>query len=291
MNEIDIKDLTLELLKDSPIEAELESTFALFEKAQRIVLSLCDINDEKDLAITKIGTILSLNLFGLLLGGKKIEDISDDDWKSIANEVIDKAVLMDGQSYSVYIFDLYAEYIENSADVLKKKLPGSDRQEQINVITALAKDLRSKKEQLENGEITEVAYTDDCLWISLDAMIKCMAAYIGCFTGEDLNKFIQGAASFAFEYGRLVLYQKEQALLEEYIQNQYLLDDQLQVKFDAYMNELNEEAAIFNNIINNAFDTDIRAALSGSVELARSTGVKEEEILKTTNDIDDFFLN
>ena len=110
MDEIDIKNITIELLKDSPVEAELEKTFALYEKAQRLVLSLCNIDDEKDLAITKIGTILSLNIFGLLLGGKKPGELTDEDWKDIANEVVDKAVLLDGQEYSVYIFDLYAEY-------------------------------------------------------------------------------------------------------------------------------------------------------------------------------------
>ena len=291
MDVIDIKDLTIELLKDTSVEAELEKTFALYEKAQRTVLSLCNIDEEKDLTITKIGTILSLNLFGMLLGEKKPGDLTEDDWKKIADEVIEKAVLMDGQSYSIYIFDLYAEYIECSANVLGKRLPGKKRQGQIDAITDLSKELKEKKKQLEKGQITEVAYTEDCLWISLDAMVKCMATYIGCFTGEELSNFIQGTAALAFEYGRLVLYQKELALLDEYVQNQYVLDEQLQMKLDAYLKELKEESERFNNIINNAFDTDIRSALSGSVELARSAGVEEKEILKSINDIDDFFLN
>ena len=291
MNEINFKDLTLEFLKDTPVEAELEKTFALFEKAQRIVLSLCNIDDAKDLNTIKIGTILSLNLFGLLRGGKKPGELTDEDWKGIANEVINKAVLMDGQSYSMYIFDLYAEYIEHSAGVLRKIIIDPEKQYQIDTIEALSGELKSKKKQLETGAITEASYTEDCLWIALDAMIKCMAAYIGCFTGEELSRFIQGAASFAFEYSRLVLYQKEQALIEEYLQNQNELDDQLQVKYEAYTNELREEAARFNNTINNAFNTDVRAALSGSVELARATGVKENEILKTINDVDEFFLS
>lgn len=290
MDAVDIKDLTLDFLKDSPIEEELEKSFAFFEKAQKAVLSMCNINDEEDLTITKAGTILSLNLFGLLLGGKKIEDLTEEDWKGIANEVVDKAVLMDGQSYSVYIFDLYADYIEKSADVLEKILLNQERLAEIEAIRALSEALKEKKNQLEEGEITEVAYTEDCLWISLDAMVKCIATYAGCFTGAELNKFIQGISAFAFEYGRLALYQKEQALLEEYLQNQYLLDDQLQVKLDAFKRELQEESDRFNNLLNNAFDVDIRAALSGSIELARAAGVKEEEILKTADDIDDFFM-
>ena len=39
-----------------------------------------------------------------------------------------------------------------------------------------------------------------------------------------------------------------------------------------------------------AFDTDIRSAFEGSVELAREAGVREEEILKSVDDLDDYFL-
>ena len=291
MDQLDIKDLTLELLKDTPAEAELEKAFALYEKVQTVALSLSSIDREQDLTLTKIGTVLSLNFFGLLLGGKKPEDLTKEDWENIAKEVTEKAILMDGQSYSVYIFDLYTEYIETSAKVLRKRFPDDKRKEQIDAINALSKELKAKKKQLQTGKITEVAYTEDCLWISLEAMIKCLAVYIGCFTGKELTELITASSMLAFEYGRLKLYRKEQALLEEYLQNQYLLDDQMQVKFDAFKRELQEESDKFNALIDAAFDPDFRSSLIGSVELARATGVNEEEILKTVEDIDDFFLN
>lgn len=291
MDQIEIKDLTLEFLKDTPAEAELEKAFALYEKAQKVALSLSNIDNEHDLTLTKIGTVLSLNLFGLLLGGKKPEDLTKEDWENIAKEVTDKAILMDGQSYSVYIFDLYTDYIDLSAKVLKERLPDPKRKEQINAISALSKELRTKKKQLQSGKITEVAYTEDCLWISLEAMIKCLAVYVGCFTGKELAEIIMASSMLAFEYARLKLYRKEQALLDEYLQNQYLLDDQMQVKLDAFKRELQEESERFNALVNHAFDPDFRSSLMGSVELARAAGVDEEEILKTVDEIDDFFLS
>ena len=291
MDQLDIKDLTIGILKDTPAEAEIEKAFALYEKAQNTALALSDIGDQQDLTLTKVGTVLSLNLFGLLLGGKKPKDLTKEDWEKIATEVTDKAILMDGQSYSVYVFDLYSEYIDLSAKVLSKRDPENKRQKKIEAIETLSKELQTKKEQLENGTISEVAYTEDCLWISLDAMIKCMATYIGCFTGEELADLISAASMLAFEYGRLTLYRKEQAILEEYIQNQYLLDEQLEIKFNAFKSELQEESERFNALIDNAFDPDFRDTLKGSVELARAAGVKEEEILQSVDDIDDFFLN
>ena len=291
MNQQDIKELTLEVLKDTPLEADLRKAFALYEKAQNVILSLNSIGDPQDLTLTKIGTVLSLNLFGILCGGKKPNELTQEDWESIAKEVMDKAILMDGQSYSMYVFDLYADYIGFSAEKLKSKVPDDKRRDQIDAISALSDELKSKKQQLLDGKITEVAYTEDCLWISLEAMMKCMATYVGCFTGEQYSELILAVSSLAFEYGRLVLYRKEQALLEEYIRNQYLLDEQMQVKFDAFKRELQEESDRFNALVADAFDPNYRNSLMGSVELARAAGVREEEILKTVEDIDGFFLN
>ena len=135
-----------------------------------------------------------------------------------------------------------------------------------------------------------MVYTEECLWVSLDAMTKCMAAYISCFTGEELGELIQSASMLAFEYGRLKLYQKEQALLDECLQNQYLLDDQLQTKFNAFKRELQEESEKFNDLLERAFDSDFRAALIGSVGIAREVGVNEDEILHSAEEIDAFFL-
>ena len=44
-------------------------------------------------------------------------------------------------------------------------------------------------------------------------------------------------------------------------------------------------------MVDRAFDPDFREALMGSVELAKAAGVDEEEILESTEDIDEFFLS
>ena len=93
MDQSDITDLTIKLLKDTPIESELNKAFDLYEKAQNAALALSNIGDQNDLTLTKIGTILSLNIFGLLLGSKDIKEFTTEDWAGIAREVTDKAIL------------------------------------------------------------------------------------------------------------------------------------------------------------------------------------------------------
>lgn len=291
MDEFDIKNLTLDYLKKTPEAESLKHAFATYEKAQMVAMNLINNTDQQDLALTKIGTVLSLNLFGTLLSGKKAKNLTQDDWKKITNEVIDKAVLTEDRDYSIYVFDLYADYIDTSAKVLGKKATKEKDKDKIKAIKALSKDLRNEKKQLEAGSLTETEYVENCMWISLDAMIKCMATYIGCFTSEEIGELVLAASSFAFEYGRLKLYRQEQALLESYLKNQYVLDEQMQIRFNAFQKELEEEAARFKDLLGDAFDPDFRKALSGSAELARNVGVEEKEILKSLDEVDDFFLS
>jgi hypothetical protein len=104
-------------------------------------------------------------------------------------------------------------------------------------------------------------------------------------------RLAESVSDLAFEYGRYMLYAKEQAILNVYIQNQYVLDEQLQCQYEAYIAELNENAARFQGLIDDAFSPNIRDSLMSSAALARAAGVKEEEILTSIEDVDAFFLD
>ena len=79
--------------------------------------------------------------------------------------------------------------------------------------------------------------------------------------------------------------------MTEYLRNQSHLDLELQAKFEAYKAELDAESRQFMSLVDNAFNPQFRASLHSSVALARAAGVKEEEILKTVEDVDKFFLD
>ena len=74
-------------------------------------------------------------------------------------------------------------------------------------------------------------------------------------------ELLHATTMFAFEYSRLKLSSKEQELLEEYIEKQYIPDEELQAKLDEF-----------------------------NAELARAAGVEEDEILNSVEDIDEFFI-
>ena len=98
-------------------------------------------------------------------------------------------------------------------------------------------------------------------------------------------------SQFAFEYGRYVLYAKEQAILEQYIRNQHILDERLQREYEDYLEAVQIQAEAFQRLIDDAFSPEAGEELQKSSALARAAGVKEEEILSTIEDVDAFFLD
>lgn len=141
------------------------------------------------------------------------------------------------------------------------------------------------------GYISEVAYIEDCLWISLEAMIKLLACTATLCGDQRISDFTQALTSYAFEYGRLMLYSRELEIVNQFIDSQYQLDAELEQKYAAYLEDLQKESQQFYTLIDNAFATNFRDAFLHSILLAKATGVKEEDVLLSTEDIDSFFLD
>ena len=281
-----LEDLSIEDLLDEEAAGTVKNGIAIFRKLQNCLYEMAENDDREALTKLKIGTTLTFEVLKRISAGQYPKDYTKEDWAAVAETVTHLSVEMDGGEYSAYIFDLYANYIVWSASLFNGRIP----EEKVAAITALSEELRDKTEAFLDGKTEEVSYTEDCLWICLEAMVKLLSCLLYVPRLGDYADLAQAAAIYAFEYGRLKLYKKEQALLEEYLQNQRVLDSELQEKFDAFKAELQAEMDEFNGFVENAFSSDIRTSMQGSIALARTTGVAEEEILKTIDDIDGFFM-
>ncbi len=281
-----LQDFAIEGLIASPAGQKLRQAMEIVESVQRHVAALMQKDEEERLTLLKIGTVFQLFLIDTLASGKKASELTDDDWKNIAAQVSRNAILEEDQCYSEFVFSRYADYIRVSAKVISKNTP----EETTNAITALADEIEALGDQLHIEVITETKYVEECLWLSLEAMVKLLSASLGAHMGEELSKLTQAVSQLAFEYGRYVLYAKEQALLEAYLKNQRVLDDQLQQQYDAFLQELQENAAQFQSLIDKAFSSDIHEALMHSATLAGASGVNEEEVLNSIEDIDSYFM-
>lgn len=282
-----LQELPIELLLGESAAEKLEKTLDAVSTIQRGLFALAESEDSKQFDLLKIGTVFQIFLIDTLAGGKKADELTKEDWQNIAGKVTKYAVLEDGQSYSEFVFTLYADYIDLSEKALLTK--GVDA-EQAAAVKELADRIRDNAELWRVGEITEVQYIEDNLWLSLEAMIKCLSLALTPKIGPEFTQLIQSVTQLGFEFGRYVMYAKEQAILQEYLDNQQILDNRLQAEYEAYLGEVNQNAERFQRLIDSAFDPGLRESLMESVALAKAYGVKEEYLLKTINEIDDFFM-
>ena len=287
--------MDLELLQQIPIEKLLPESAAEKLKhiietigtVQRGLYKLAEGEDSDQLTLLKIGTVFQFFFIDILASGKTPKTMTEDDWKYIADKVLHHAVLEDEQSYSEFVFSLYADYIDVSAGVLQGKIS----EKSFQAISDLASAIRQNTELLHKEMIKETDYVEACLWLSLEAMIKLLSSSLATAIGPDLADLAAAISQLAFEYGRYVLYAKEQSILDKYIQNQYVLDEQLQQEYAVFLEEVQAEADQFRHLIDEAFSPDLPELLLKSAALARAAGVNEKELLTSVEDVDSFFLD
>ena len=281
-----LKRLSIEDLVGEEASEKVENGIAILRKLQKTLYEMADLDDDDALTKIKIGTTLTFEVLKRFYAGKSPQQYTKEDWAQVAETVTHLSIEMDGGEYSTYIFGLYANYISWSASLFHGRIP----EEKAAAIAALADELTAKAKLFREGKIAETVYTEECLWICLEAMIKLLSSLVYLVPFRDFAEATEAAAAFAFEYGRLMLYKKEQALLNGYLQNQRQLDAELQEKFEAFKAELQTGMDQFDGFVKNAFSSDIRTSLQGSIALARAAGVDETDILKTVEDVDDFFM-
>ena len=282
--------LTLDFLENTPAGSMLQSAISTYSKVQTLLLRLSSAEDEGSLTTLKIGTVLTEAFLEKFLQGKAPQDLTRADLAVIADRVTDFAVLMDGRDYSIFVFEQYARYIEFSAKLLAARSDARST-DQIGSILAVSQEIRNNSRKLHDGEITEPEYIEDCLWLSLEAILKCFSACLSCTTGTpEFGMLAQSISMLAFEYGRLIACKKEQAVLDASLKSQQQLDEDLSEEFKAFKNRLEAEEAQFNELIANAFAPEFRDSLRSPAALASAAGVKEEDVLRTANDIDRFFM-
>ena len=281
-----LQDLALEQLMKSPVGEKMQYAMDTFEKVQKHLYALSEKQGEETATAIKVGTIMAFAIMRKIYDGTMPAELTQEDWKDIAHAVSEYAILPDDQQYVKFVFCMYERYIRFSVAWVE----GFSSEETVNAIVSLADELAYKTEQLNDEQIEEVKYIEDCLWISLEAMIKLLSAMAVRVMGEDYGAFAQALATYAFEYGRLMLYKREQEILDEFLQSQYEMDEELERKYFLFIEELEKQASQFYVLIDNAFVPDFRDAFLKSILLAKAAGVEEDEILKSVEEIDEFFM-
>ncbi|MDY3015478.1 MAG: hypothetical protein SOR61_09975 [Evtepia sp.] len=207
------KQFTLEQLMQAPAGEKLQQAVKLIQSMQEHATALSEKEEAASVTGVKAATVLTLAVLKKIASGKSPSSFCTEDWKELIHAVSESVILRNDQTYSVLVFQLYEKYIRGSAVMISR----CTSQKTIESIKKLADELHDKEILFKHEDLTEVDYIEDCLWISLDAMIKLIASAASMFCGQQASEFAQALASCAFEYGRLMLYRKEQTLINQFI--------------------------------------------------------------------------
>ena len=164
----------LEQLMKTSAGEKLQQALQLIQTMQEHLTALSEKEEAPSVTGAKAATVLTLAVWKKIASGKRPSSFNQKDWKEIG-----RAILPDGEQYSIFVFQLYEKYIRASAEMIARFATS----ETVEAIMKLAHELHSKEELLKSGRLSETAYTEDCLWISLEAMIKLIESLGGEVAG------------------------------------------------------------------------------------------------------------
>jgi len=228
-------------------------------------------------AVVEGSTILVLEIRNKIKQRKSISNFTDQDW----GEIFKKAGLgtAKGGIRGISIYAL-TNFTATPASVA-------------NSVVSASFGIANQVYMLNKGEITQ----DEFIWNSellcVDATVSALSSFIGqavipvpvlgAVIGNTIGNMI-------YQNSRDYLKKQYAQMIKRYIQDIQLLEDSLEKQYQDYVNRINDSMNKYFAVLDVAFAVDASLAFEGSIRLAKYVGVKESEILKSLNDIDNYFL-
>lgn len=208
---------------------------------------------------------------------KKFSDFSSDDWKEIGVDT-GKGVVKGGiRGGSIYALTNFTATPANVASAY---------------VTA-AFGIASQVKALEAGKVSEEDFVINCETVCLDVTVSAIASVAGqiLIPIPVLGAVIGNVAGeFMYELCKKQGTLQAQKIIESYNAEMGQLNHQLGIQYLQVVLEIQQALQRFKDLEKLAFDEDVNVAFRGSVDLAIEVGVLDSEILKTKEDIDNFFL-
>ncbi len=229
-------------------------------------------------AVLEAGTAFAISMKRHLENGKRIGDLTQDDWEEIAKDSGMGLVKGGVRGGAVYWLNNYTATPSSVASALVTASFG---------VAECAYRFRS-------GELTEIEFIESSEIACLDASVSAFSSFVGqvIIPVPVLGALFGNAVgTTVYELGKDFYDKREAELLAHYAQELKTLDTELDGEYAACISGLRENMSAYISLLEKAFSPNVAMAFSGSVELAASLNVPDGEILHTREEVDDFFLN
>lgn len=210
--------------------------------------------------------------------GKKIKEFNQSDWVEIAGDSA-KGTLKGGiRGSSIYVL---TNFTATSAAVA-------------SAITTAAFGVAEQAYLYRNGTIDESQFIENSEMLCLDASVSALSSFAGqvIIPVPILGAVIGNAVgTMIYQISKDSLSAKEKEIIEGYLKELGELDEKLAIEYQQYIEKLNQNFAVYMELLAAAFYPDVERALDGSVELAKYMGVLDEKILDSYDKIASYFLD
>ena len=209
---------------------------------------------------------------------KKFSEFTSEDWKDIGIDTGTGALKGGIRGGSIYVLTNFTATPANVASAY---------------VTA-AFGIASQIKALEEGRVSEEDFIINCETVCLDVTVSAIASVAGqCLIPIPVLGAVIGNVAGEFVYE---LCKKQGALYSQktiagYATEMEHLNQQLDIQFTQVVLEVQRKLKKFSNLEKLAFDEDVNIAFSSSIDLAIEVGVAKDKVLKTKEDIDNFFLS
>lgn len=228
-------------------------------------------------ALIEAGTSFALSVKRHLGNGKRIDNLTQDDWTEIVKDSGMGFVKGGIRGGAVYGLNNYTATPAAVASALVTASFG----------------IADCAYRFRGGELSEVEFIERSEIICLDASVSAFSGFVGqaLIPIPVLGALLGNAVgTTVYELGKDFYSKQEAALLERYAQETRKLNEQLQKDYADCIDNLRVGMEAYIALLSKAFSPDIAVAFEGSIELAASLNVPEGEILHSKQEIDDFFL-
>ena len=152
----------------------------------------------------------------------------------------------------------------------------------------------SQARLLHQGKISNEDFIINSEIVCLDVTISAISSLMGqVMIPIPILGAVIGNVTGMFMYGiaKNNLSQREQTIIAGFNSDMKQINKQLDAQHLALIEQLIQEFAKFNSVLDLAFDIDVNVAFAGSIALAQYVGCAENEILSNKQAVDAYFLN
>ncbi|PPB48379.1 hypothetical protein C4K88_11510 [Arthrobacter pityocampae] len=224
------------------------------------------------------GTAFVLAIIAKTRGGKRLREFDQQDWADIAADTglgFGKGGIRGSSIYALTNFTATSAAVASS------------------MVTA-AFGIAEQANRLRRGEIDELEFIEDSERLSLEAAVSALSSFVGqALIPVPVLGAVIGNTIGAIMYSTVAssLSNREAELIERYVDEQRVLDEQLSAEYQELIQRLHESMSDYLGLLERAFSPDLQVALLGSAELAQRCGVPTGEILDSEEKIRSYFLD